>query len=81
MFFFIDQEREPFYFCASGTTREKTVRIEGTKSIPKKFWSHGTSSAVIDTQVKLKERDKIISENSSLIPFVRYSEKNNFVHK
>ena len=48
-----------------------------------KFWSHmhGTSSAVIDTQLKLKERDKIISENSSLIPFVRYSEKNKFVHK
>lgn len=36
---------------------------------------HGTSSAVIDTQLKLKVRDKIISENSSLIPFVRYSEK------
>ena len=48
-----------------------------------KFWSHihGTSSAVIDTQLKLKERDKIISEKRSLIPFVRYSEKNNFVHK
>ena len=30
------------------------------------------SSAVIDTHLKLKERDKIISENSSLIPFVRY---------
>ena len=44
-----------------------------------KFWSHGTSSAVIDTQLKFKERDKIISENSSLIP---YSEKKNtFVHK
>ena len=42
---------------------------------------HGTSSAVIDTQFKLKERDKIISEKRSLIPFVRYSEKNNFVHK
>ena len=40
-----------------------------------KFWSHGTSSAVINTQLKFKERDKIISENSSLIPFVRYSEK------
>ena len=46
-----------------------------------KFWSHGTSSAVIDTQHKLKERDKIICENSRLIRFVRYSEKNNFVHK
>ena len=44
-----------------------------------KFWSHGTSSAVINTQLKFKERDKIISENSSLIPFVRFSEKNNFV--
>ena len=45
-----------------------------------KFWSRGTSSAVINTQLKFKERDKIISENSSLIPFVRYSEKkNNFV--
>ena len=38
-----------------------------------KFWSHGTSLAVIDTQ--LKEWDKIISENSSLIPFVRYFQK------
>ena len=46
-----------------------------SKSIPMKFWSHGTSSAVINTQLKFKERDKIISENSSLIPFVQYSEK------
>ena len=38
-----------------------------------KFLSHGTSSAVINTQLKFKERDKI--KNSSLIPFVRYSEK------
>ena len=48
-----------------------------------KFWSQITSSVVIDTQLKLKKRDKNISENSSLIPFVWYSEKteNNFVHK
>jgi len=47
-----------------------------------KFWSHGTSSAVIDAQLKLKEQDKIISENSSLIPFVQYSEKTtSFINK
>ena len=43
-----------------------------------KLWSHGTSSAVIDTQ--LKEWDKIVLAKSSLISFVGYSEKNNFVN-
>ena len=43
-----------------------------------KLWSHGTSSAVIDTQ--LKEWDKIIFAKSSLISFVGYSEKINFVN-
>ena len=46
-----------------------------------KSWSHGTSSAIIIIDTQLKEWDKIISENSSLIPFVRYSVKDNFVHK
>ena len=38
-----------------------------------KLWSHGTSSAVIDTQ--LKEWDKIIFAKSSLISFVGYQKK------
>ena len=40
-----------------------------------KFWSHGTSSAVIDTQLKLKEPGKIVSENSSLIPLYDIQKK------
>ena len=50
IFFFIDQERELFYFSASSTTREKTVKIEGVYFsciIPNlfqmKFWSQTTS--------------------------------------
>ena len=36
----------------------------------------------MDAQLKLKERDKIIYENGSLISFVRYLEKkNNFAQK
>ena len=52
--------------------RQFISHVYYSKSIAMKFWSHGTSSAVIDTQLKFKERDKIISENSSLTP---YSEK------
>ena len=88
-FFFIDQEKELFYFSASGTTRKKSVRIEGvyfSYIISNRYqWNPDPIvplqllAVVIDTQ--LKEWDKIISENSSLIPFVRYSVKNNFVHK
>ena len=90
IFFFLDQENELFYFSASGTTRKikKIRRIEGRFSFinPNRYqwnlWSHGTSSAVIDAQLKLKERDKIIYENGSLISFVRYLEKkNNFAQK
>ena len=28
-FFFVDQEKELFYFSISGTTRKKSVRMEG----------------------------------------------------